>query len=460
MSTFTQAPHKLLVIPGPIEVTDEVLYANAHPSVSHTAPDFIPVFGDCIRMLRDILYTTTAQPFIISGSGTLGWDQVASNLVEPGENALVLNSGYFGDSFSECLRIYGANVDEVHAAFGTVASLSLVEKALKSRKYKILAFTHVDTSTGVLSDAKAIAEVVQRVSPATLVVCDGVCSVASEEIRMDAWGLDVVLTAIRRQLSLSDEGCPRDVLLRSWKKWLPIMQAYEKGAPSYFATPPVNLIYAFNESLTQITKRSPSLEERFQLHREASKRIKDTVAELGLKQLALDPAHAANGMTAVYFPAGLGAADVLPRLAKRNVLVAGGLHKDAKERYFRIGHMGVTVTDKQRGDIDTVITALKESIAEAKASQNVVENRARYYPALFPPRACDSHGARQCMSCRPPSPANTQYRAPVAVAARRRDSAFRKRGDRGERTLATPSDAMTSHVQHSCIMDNLIQGHS
>ena len=37
-----------------------------------------------------------------------------------------------------------------------------------------MAFTHVDTSTGVLSDAQAISEVVNRVSPGTLVSAYGV----------------------------------------------------------------------------------------------------------------------------------------------------------------------------------------------------------------------------------------------------------------------------------------------
>jgi len=55
----------------------QVLYANAHPSMAHTSPEFIPVFGDCIRMIRDVLYTKDAQPFLVSGSGTLGWDQVS-----------------------------------------------------------------------------------------------------------------------------------------------------------------------------------------------------------------------------------------------------------------------------------------------------------------------------------------------------------------------------------------------
>ena len=102
MATFQQDPHDLLVIPGPIEVANSVLYANAHPSMSHVSKDFVPVFGDSIRMTREVLYAGEgAQPFLISGSGTLGWDQVAANLVEEGEEALVLHSGYFADSFAD-----------------------------------------------------------------------------------------------------------------------------------------------------------------------------------------------------------------------------------------------------------------------------------------------------------------------------------------------------------------------
>ncbi|KAJ3551684.1 hypothetical protein NM688_g4561 [Phlebia brevispora] len=203
MSTFKQEPHKLLVIPGPIEVSDDVLYANAYPPLAHTSPEFIPIFGDCIRMIRDVVYTTTGQPFLIAGSGTLGWDQVASNLIEPGENALLLNSGYFGDSFTECLRAYGANVDEIRASFGKAVTQAELEQALKKKAYKLVCFTHVDTSTAVLSDAQMVGETVRRISPNSLVVLDGVCSVASEEIQMDAWAIDVVLTASQKGLGRS-----------------------------------------------------------------------------------------------------------------------------------------------------------------------------------------------------------------------------------------------------------------
>ncbi|KAF9078171.1 PLP-dependent transferase [Rhodocollybia butyracea] len=383
---FKQAAHKLLVIPGPIEISDDVLFANAHPSMSHVSPEFIPVLGDCIRMTRTVVDTAEGQPFLIAGSGTLGWDQVAANLVERGENALVLHTGYFGDSFTECLETYGANVDQIKAEIGATVSQEAIESALKSKKYKVLTFTHVDTSTAVLSNAKAIAETVRRVSPDTLVVLDGVCSVASEEIHMDAWDIDIILTATQKGLG-TPPGLSVVVASKraievfnsrktrvtsyygSWKKWLPIMKAYESGNAAYFATPPVNLIYAFNASLTKITKSSPSLAQRYELHRTASQRIKTAAKELGLKPVPLEPTSAANGMTALYYPDGLGAGDILPRLVKKGVVVAGGLHANIKDKYFRIGHMGISAVEQSRGDVDTVIVALKETLAEARAAK-------------------------------------------------------------------------------------------
>jgi len=339
-------------------------------------------------MLRDILFTTSGQPFLIAGSGTLGWDQVASNLVEPGENALVLHSGYFGDSFAECLETYGAKVTQLKGPIGATPTAIEIETALKEKEYKVLTITHVDTSTGVISPVKSIAEIVQRVSPDTLVIVDAVCAVASEEIRFDNWGIDVVITASQKGLStppgLSIVVASQRAMgvfesrqsritsyYASWKNWLPIMKAYESGNPAYFGTPPVNLIYAFHASLKSITQGNVTLEERFRLHREWSAKFKKAAEDLGLKQLPLAPQFAANGMTALYFPDGLSAGDIIPRLSKKGIIVAGGLHKEIKDKYFRIGHMGLTAVDSSRGDLDKMIKSITEALQEARTEKGL-----------------------------------------------------------------------------------------
>lgn len=140
------------------------------------------------------------------------------------------------------------------------------------------------------------------------------------------------------------------------------MQNYEAKKPSYFATPSPQLIHALHTSLTQILSRP--LEQRFEDHKSASRKIKKAVTDLGLKQLAMKPENQANGMTAIYLPDGISPPQVLPSLLKKGVIFAGGLHKEIASKYIRFGHMGVSVTDSKRDDIDKAIDALKEGLAE------------------------------------------------------------------------------------------------
>ncbi|QIW98095.1 hypothetical protein AMS68_003613 [Peltaster fructicola] len=378
----SQPDHPALLIPGPIEFDDEVLQAMSHFSESHVGQPFVNCFGESLTMLRKLFQTTdpASQPFVISGSGTLGWDQVAANLSEPGDDVLVLHTGYFADSFADCFETYGVKATQLKAPIGDRPQLPEVEKALKEKKYKLLTVTHTDTSTGVLSEIKALSELVQRVSPETLLIVDGVCSVGCEEIRFDDWKIDAVITASQKAI-----GCPAGLSIvmasgraietfkarktrpnsyfGSWKNWLPIMQNYEAKKPSYFATPSPQLVRALHTTLTQITSRP--LEERFKAHRDASQKVKKAIADLGLKQLATKPENQANGMTAVYLPEGMTPPQVLPSLLKKGVIFAGGLHKEIATKYVRFGHMGVSVTDPKRDDIDRAIVALKEGLAEA-----------------------------------------------------------------------------------------------
>ncbi|RUP47060.1 pyridoxal phosphate-dependent transferase [Jimgerdemannia flammicorona] len=348
------------------------------PATSHVDPNFIPIFGESLEMLRKVLLTEKAQPLIVSGSGTLGWDMMC-NLIEPGDNVLVLNTGYFGDKFGECLEVYGANVTHLRAPIGSRPDRGAVREALASatKPYKLVVITHVDTSTGVLSNVRSIAEVVHEKSPSTLVVVDGVCSVGSEEIRFDQWGLDIVLTASQKAL-----GCPPGLAIlmvsqkalgvfnnrktnvpsyyASWAKWLPIMQAYESRKGSYFATPAVQLIYALHTSLRQILT-SGTMEQRFAAHLGASRGFKQKIRDLGLRQLPESDEFAANGMTAIWLPEGISVPDLLAALAKRGVQIAGGLHVDVATKYFRIGHMGISVTRKH---LDVVYDALSAGLTE------------------------------------------------------------------------------------------------
>jgi alanine-glyoxylate transaminase/serine-glyoxylate transaminase/serine-pyruvate transaminase len=305
---------------------------------------------------------------------------VAANLAEPGDDVLVLHTGYFADSFADCFQVYGVKATQLKAPIGSRPQLPEIEKALKEKKYKLLTVTHVDTSTGVLSELKALSELVHRASPETLLIVDGVCSVGCEEIEFDKWNLDGVITASQKAIgcpaglsismysgraikSFQSRKTPSGSYFASFKNWLPIMQNYEAKKASYFATPSPQLIHALHTSLSQILLKP--LSERFAAHRETSQKIKKAVSDLGLKQLASNPADQANGMTAIYLPENVKAPELLPNLLKKGVIFAGGLHKEIAAKYIRFGHMGVSVTDSKRDDIDRAIKALETGLSDA-----------------------------------------------------------------------------------------------
>lgn len=119
------------------------------------------------------------------------------------------------------------------------------------------------------------------------------------------------------------------------------MKNYEAKKPSYFATPSPQLIRALHTALKQILAHS--LENRFAAHKAVSDRVKRRITDLGLKQVAANPDEQAHGMTAIYLPEGVKATELLPILAGKGVIFAGGIHKEIATKYIRFGHMGVSV---------------------------------------------------------------------------------------------------------------------
>jgi alanine-glyoxylate transaminase/serine-glyoxylate transaminase/serine-pyruvate transaminase len=345
---------KLLMIPGPVEFTPEVLRAMGMATTSHIAPNFIEIFGQVLERMREVFLCPSGQPFVVAGSGTLAMDMPAANLIEVGDKALVVNTGYFSDRFVAVLERYGAQVTQVRApTIGDAPPLEEVEAALKGEGHKLLAVTHVDTSTGVGTDIKGLAALGRE--HGALVVVDGVCSVAGEEMRQEAWGIDVALTASQKAIGVPpglalvvagpramqafrERKSPVGNYYADWNEWLPIMEAYEARRPGYFGTPPVNLVWALNVSLGQILEEG--MDARFARHRQLSEAFKAAISALGMKQVPVSPEVSATTLTAPYYPQGVDAA-LLGHVKEAGAILAGGLYPSIKAEYFRIGHMGV-----------------------------------------------------------------------------------------------------------------------
>ncbi|KAJ2159939.1 hypothetical protein GGF46_002666 [Coemansia sp. RSA 552] len=369
----------LCMIPGPVEMSDTVLQANSTPATAHTDPVFTEAFGQVIEMLRTVMGSKTAQPFVIAGSGTLGWDQVAANLVEAGEQALVLSNGYFGEGLGDCLEAYGAQVTRLRAEAGHRQALAQIAQALRATQPKIVTVTQVDTSTGVLGDVKGVCELVREHSPATLVVVDGVCATAAERLYFDQWGVDVVVTASQKALGsppgisvvvasqkalgvLKARKTPVPAYYVNWNRWLPIMRSYEERAAKYFATPCVQAILALNTSLKEMLATG-GMEPVFEAHERTAAKVRQAVSAWGLQTVAAAPELRSNAMTAVWLPETIKAADLLPKLKARGIVAAGGILAGQAHRYFRLGHMGISAT-RDNGYVDTMLKAVAEALEE------------------------------------------------------------------------------------------------
>ena len=363
----------LLMIPGPIEFEPAVLAALGEPTTSHLDPTFIEAFGRSLERMRQVFESPSGQPLVLAGSGTLAMDCAGANLVEPGDKALVVNTGYFSERFATILERYGAHTRLVSAPAGGRPQLEQVKLALEADAYKLMTITHVDTSTAVLADVQEIAALGQQ--NGVIVIVDGVCSVAGEELQMDAWGVDLSLTASQKAI-----GVPPGLALvmigqralevfqkrttpvlnyyADWTNWLPIMKAYEERRNSYFGTPAVNLIFALNVSLEQIL--AEGMAKRLARHINISRACKAGIQALGLSQVPLKPEYAAHTLSAVRYPTGVKAGDFLAGANKAGVTLAGGLLPSIRNEYFRIGHMGAVTL----ADVLATISAIESSLSD------------------------------------------------------------------------------------------------
>jgi alanine-glyoxylate transaminase/serine-glyoxylate transaminase/serine-pyruvate transaminase len=347
------ADRKLLMIPGPIEFEPDVLAALGEKTRSHMDADFADAFGRALARMREVfLAGPAAQPFVIAGSGTLAMDMAIANVVTPGQRALVVDTGYFSARMADVLARWGAQVARVSSAIGDAPTLEAIDEACAKEKPAVVTITHVDTSTGVRADVEAIAKVAR--AHGALVVVDGVCSIGGEVFRQDAWGIDVALTASQKAIGVPpglallvaspralDAARARTSKLASiyldFAEWLPIMQGYEARKPAYFATPPVNLVAALDVSLGQLL--AEGMEARFARHQRIADAFRAGLRALGLGWLPARDALAANTLSAIWYPEGVDAS-LVGKIAKEGIVVAGGLHPDAKTKYFRVGHMG------------------------------------------------------------------------------------------------------------------------
>jgi len=355
------------MIPGPTNVSPTVLAAMSQPTLSHVSPKVASILKETLTGLSRI-FKTTGLILPLAGSGTLGEEIALANVIEPGDRVLAISGGYFGDRFSEVASTLGAKVDVLQVPWGRVADPSEVERKLSSASYKALLVVHVDTATGAANPVEKLGAVAKAKD--VLFIVDTVCSLGGMDVQVDAWGVDVCFTGSQKALALppgltiisfsskalkarEERKAPIGTYYGDLKRWAPVMQDPTK----YFATHPVNMIYALHESCKMIL--SEGLDARFARHARLAAAFRAAMRSIGLRLLCAEDVSATT-LTVVYYPEGVRDAEFRKTMAEKyGIVVAGGLGP-LSQKVFRVGHLG----NVNRDDLMATIAAVEGSLAE------------------------------------------------------------------------------------------------
>ena len=387
-------PNKeMLLIPGPTPVVDEIYEALAQETYSHTDPRLVKKFKNSLEMTKT-LFNTDGEVFIVAGSGTLSMEMAILNTVAPGEKILVISHGYFGDRFIPLAQAHGIEVEVLQSPWGQHVEISAVEAKLAEGGYKAVTVTHVDTSTGVMSNLEELVPAVKKYGP--LFILDGVCASAAikEDMRKEYghpdYTIDVVLTGSQKAIGVPPGLAivtfgPKALQARQAMdkvaayymdilRWLPTMQDPGK----YYATHPVNMIYAFEKGMELVM--AEGLETRYARHAALGKAVRAGLAEYGMKALAPEEI-AAPTLSCVLYPEGVNDAEFRSKLAAKGMVVAGALANLAGKA-FRIGHMGNVTEEMFVKAMELVGETLAEMGFKADTAKAVETFKAVYHEGL------------------------------------------------------------------------------
>ncbi len=334
-----------ILIPGPVELSNEVRLELSRPMMGHRTPDFSSILESCFSSLRSI-YDTSNDVLIITGSGTSAMDASISSTISEGDEVVCIGGGKFGERFPKIVRAYGGTPVEVGVEWGSAVIAEDVEDAVSNSDAVAITLTHNETSTGVLHDAEKIGKIARENN--LLFIMDAITSIGGDYVKTDKWGVDLCIAGSQKCL-----GAPPGLGFvavgdRAWK----IIEKKEKRGSFYLDllsyrkslkksttpfTPAVSLIYALKKALDEI--EDEGIDKRIKRHRSLAKATREAAKALDLELFA-DEDNASNTVTAIKIPSGMSDDDIRGSLKREFGLLLAGGQEDVKGKIFRIGHMG------------------------------------------------------------------------------------------------------------------------
>lgn len=354
---------RYLLAPGPTPVPSEALLAMAMPIIHHRSPDFLPVLEAAKKGLQWLCQTKN-DVLILCASGTGGMVGAVNNFFSPGDKALVVNAGNFGERWTKICKAYGLSVNEIEIEWGHTVKPEVVEKALKDDPAIKGVFVQAsETSTGVYHDIKALASIVRKYDDKLLVV-DAISALVAHDLKMDEWGIDVLIGGSQKGLMLPPGLAFVGISEKAWKfaetskcprfyfNFKKERESLAKNQTNF--TSPVTLIIGLNECLKLLQKEG--LENAFERHRRLAAATRAAVKTLGLELFTRE--SPSNSVTAILAPDGIDGQEIYKNLRVKYGITAAGGQGRAKGKIFRIAHLGYADTF----DIITAIAGVEMTL--------------------------------------------------------------------------------------------------
>ena len=334
--------YKKLFIPGPTHVVDEILEAMSIPMIGHRDKLYSDLHGQVVTKLKKFLQTD-GHIYLSTSSSTGMMEGAIRNCVN--NKVLMTDCGAFSKRWAEIATLNGKEIDLIKVEMGQATTPDMVDEYLSKGGFEAVCITHNETSTGVMNPIKEIGALVKEKYPDVLVLVDAVSSMAGTDIKVDEWGLDVVLAGTQKAFALPPGLCVVTVSEKAYQRSLSVgnrgfyfnFEQLEKKAVKNQtpATPAISIINALNVQMDRIYKEG--VETRFQRHLDMAEHVRSWTR----KNFSLysDENYLSPTVTNVHNTREIDVVNLNAELAKRGAMLSNG-YGDLKGKCFRIAHMG------------------------------------------------------------------------------------------------------------------------
>ena len=300
----------LLLTPGPTQIPPELCAALGRPIIHHRTPQFQDNLKEVVEGLKYV-YQTKNDIYLLTSSGTGAMEAAVINFLSPGDTALVVQAGKFGERWTEICKAYGINTEIIDVEWGKAVDPKIISSKLQTPNSKLKAVftTLCETSTGVANDIEAIGKVVK--DNGAILVVDAISGLGAIPLATDAWCCDIVVSGSQKGLMLPPGLGFISVSPKAWKltenakspKYYFDLKAAKKALDKTDTpfTPAITLVIALNEALKMMQQEG--LDKIFARHKKMADATRAAVKALGLE--VFEHTASSDVVTAVKVPQGL-----------------------------------------------------------------------------------------------------------------------------------------------------------